>query len=63
MPASGVEQTEADTNLPTGSPQASTVEPGEGSSQARTNSVQVSTTVPTNVFTGTLHGTLGFTAA
>ena len=33
---------------------------GAGASQAITNPVQVSTPVPTNVFVGTLQGTLGF---
>ena len=37
------------------------MEQGEGESQASKKLVQVSTPVPTNVFRGTIQGTIGFT--
>ena len=58
--ASGVESPEVDQNPPTGAPQVFTVEQEAGASHASTNPVQVSTPVPTYVFTGTLQYTLGF---
>ena len=60
MSASGSEPPEADTNTLIGAPQVSTVKQGAGVSQASTNPVQVTTPVPTNLFIGTLQGTLGF---
>ena len=63
MPASGVESIEADQNPPTGAPRVSTMQRGAGESQVSKNPLQVSTPMPTNVFTWTLQGTLGFATA
>ena len=52
-----------DQNQPTGESQVSTVAQGADASQACRNLAQVSTPVPTNVFTGTIQGTLGFGTA
>ena len=60
MSESGEEPTEADTNMTTSAPQVSYVEYGVNTSQASKNPVQLSTLVKTNVFTGTLNGTLEF---
>ena len=61
MSESGSESQEEDQNIPTGTPQVSMVVQGAVTSQTSWNLVQVSTPVKTNVFTGTLQGTLGFT--
>ena len=63
MSETGTNASAADQNPPTDAPQVSTVEHGSGYSQASTNPVQVSTPVPTNVFTVTLQVTLDFTTA
>ena len=63
MSASVSDPSALDYNNITDSPQVSTVEQGVGTSQASMKPVQVSTPVPTNVFTGTLQGTLGFTTS
>ena len=63
MSALGAEAPEADHHPPTCEPQVSAVVKGSGESQASMNPVQVSTPVPSNVFTGTLQGTLGFITA
>ena len=60
MSASVSDPSALDQNTITDSPQVSTVEQGVGASQASMKPVQVSTPVPTNIFTGTLQGTLGF---
>ena len=60
MSASRAELPEADHNIPTGKQKVSITLQGSGPSQASMNLVKVSTPVPTNVFTGTLQGTLGF---
>ena len=61
MSASGAESPKDNKKPPTGATQASIVAQGAGASQASTNQVQVSTPMTTNIFTGALHGTLGFT--
>ena len=58
---SGADPSAEDHDIPTDAPQVLTVKQGAGASQVSTNTVQVSTPVPTNVFTWTLKGTLGFT--
>ena len=58
--ASGAESPESDQNPPPCAPQVSTVVQGAGDLQERTNRVQVSTPVPTNVFTGKLQIVLSF---
>ena len=63
MSESGADSPKSDQNSPTGSPQVSTVVQGSGASQSSTNPVQVSTPVPTNLFTGTIQDTLGFTTS
>ena len=57
------ESPEADHNPPAVSSNVSTVVQGAGDSQSSRNPAQVLTTVPTNVFTRTLQGTLGFTTS
>ena len=54
MSESGADSPKSDQNSPTGSPQVSTVVQGSGASQSSTNPVQVSTPVPTNIFTVTI---------
>ena len=63
MTASGVESPEADQNLLTDTTQASTMVQGADASQKGQNPEEFSTPVPTNVFTRTPQGTLGFTTS
>ena len=63
MSESGEESSEVEQNTTTGAPKVSTVVKGAGDSQVGWNLAQVSSPLSTNVFTGTLQGTLGFTTA
>ena len=60
MSESRLESPEVEQNIPTGALKGSTVVQETSASQVITKPVQVSTPVPTNVFMGTLQGTLGY---